>query len=219
MHEGVSKILQSGGLKSVIAMMDSQKASDLWMNSVSPLEEAYRHGDVGLVTYLLQNGADANQQLHKHDCPILHMAVYTSQVPMVRALLKYGANINARSGVKKYTTLMYACFSTSMEMVALVTDAGANINEVDDDNCSSLWYSIQHKTDPLQIKLLLDRGADPNVGQTMLFETISAKRPDLAQMIVDAGANTQVKNAWGKTLYEEAQRQGVESMFAIFEKI
>ncbi|KAF6219454.1 hypothetical protein HO133_003920 [Letharia lupina] len=70
----------------------------------------------------------------------------------------------------------------------------SNINELDKDNRSALWYSVAHGKREY-VHLLLERGADPNVGDLPIL-IASGVRSDyeITKALLDAGATLNFSN-------------------------
>lgn len=80
----------------------------------SPLYEATKRGDLGLVELLLQEGADPNMN-PKERSPVLHTVMYGSlwdedTTKILTLLIKYGANVNSKSKNDGSTPLHIAAF-------------------------------------------------------------------------------------------------------------
>ena len=85
------------------------------------IHEAARDGDVAVVCYLLEHGADVS--LFGHDKP-LHMAVRGGHVNIARILLEHKADVNAK-GMDGATALDVASASGLADMAAFQLKSGA----------------------------------------------------------------------------------------------
>lgn len=129
---------------------------------------------------------------------------------------------------------------TEMEMVIVLgtpldlkdlLDNGADPNTVftiDEETgatISALLLAVKSSTDRRQgytkIKMLLDRGADPNLsnpdtGITALHEAARADLPFVAEILLDAGADPLKPNIHGESAYQVAlDRANVDTVQAI----
>lgn len=109
--------------------------------------------------------------------------------------------------------LAYAAFGGNVAAVTFLLGKGADVNA---------RASTRFRNTPLQIallceeaasaKLLLERGADPNIRQNgdfvALHEAASIGRTDILQLLVDHGAELSPRNAKGETPLAVATRKG-----------
>jgi ankyrin repeat protein len=135
----------------------------------------------------------------------LHWAAHWNDLATAERLLREGADPNATNeyGV---TPLALACTNGSAPMVEKLLAAGANPSETALMTCS--WTGNAET-----IKLLLDRGANPNAketgrGQTALMWALDQKHPDAARALIEHGAdvNAHSKNDFTPLLF--AAKQG-----------
>jgi ankyrin repeat protein len=88
---------------------------------------ATEHGDLGLVSSLVDHGADLNSTLGLTTGSALYYAVNAKSADIAQFLLESGANINA--GVDRYDPLHRAIDRQDIAMVELLLDYGANPNK------------------------------------------------------------------------------------------
>lgn len=143
-----------------------------------------------LTPLLLTHGANASPKL-------LKMAIQKKSSDLVRMLFQYGADPN---GIDNSNTMLNcAIISSDENMVNLLLDYGAELHPA--ERYPPLMDALRHAN---IVKLLLDRGANPNLGYqkiTPLAEAISnssAKQRTffVTKMLLNAGADPhiQVKN-------------------------
>lgn len=138
-------------------------------------------GDVSAVGLLLEKGIDIDVKDTYGKTP-LHCAANNGINEMVSELLNHGALIEAcnRSGVRSLhfaAKSLRAC-RLSFPTVQVLLDHGAEVNALDHDGRTALhWAVINGQSrdvdlgrDPV-IKLLLERGADPNIQDTQYART------------------------------------------------
>jgi ankyrin repeat protein len=109
--------------------------------------------------------------------------------------------INATSPTHKYTPLHFATFySAPVGVILSLLDKGANINAVSDNQHTPLYCALYRHNDDV-VKLLLDRGANPNIliSQVPLIQYTMlhyAKEPTLYDIItymIEKGADIHMK--------------------------
>jgi ankyrin repeat protein len=110
----------------------------------------------------------------------LHFAARQGSAAAARALVDGGANVNTPSPGDKATPLLVAVINGHFDLAAMLLDAGADPNLVSDAGVSPLYATLNVQWAPIAaypqprahlqqtrtyldvMKLLLDRGADPN---------------------------------------------------------
>ena len=124
-----------------------------------------------IAKYLIDHGADVNKPNNDGVTP-LHLAAATGQEAMVKYLVEKGANVNSQSAAEK--TALACAITNSAEK--------GYVSRRDDDH--ERIYRI--------VKYLLDKGADPNIGNSMIAAINYTKYlgdTRIMQCLIDHGAN------------------------------
>jgi ankyrin repeat protein len=148
------------------------------------LMTAARTGNPEVVTALIDKGADVNAREWQLGETALMWAAAENHAAVVKVLVARGAEVDARSnplafpkdrfgleGVLtilprgKWTALMYAARDGAPEATRALLDAGADINAQDPDGTTPLVRAIWNSHYDTA-KVLLERGADPNILDT-----------------------------------------------------
>jgi ankyrin repeat protein len=136
---------------------------------------------------------------------LLHWAAHWDDLNTADKLIRAGADPNATNeyGV---TPLVLACENGSAAMVGKLLFAGAKPTETALMTCS--WTG-----NPEALKLLLDRGSDPNAketqrGQTALMWALDQKHLDAARILIEHGADINAHSRNGFTPLLFAAKQG-----------
>src|SRR3972149_1985973 len=90
---------------------------------------ASENGNVEVVFFLLNNGANVNQATNDGITP-LYIASFKGYMGIVSLLLNNGANVNQADNVG-YTPLDIASQKGLVEIVSLLLNHGANVNQLD----------------------------------------------------------------------------------------
>lgn len=110
----------------------------------------------------------------------LHFAARDGRLDAVRALVKGGGDIEQLSESDHSSALITAICSGHYELALFLIDHGANVNGANDDGLTPLYATIEKQFAPVSwsptrlttqegvtymelMKVLLDRGADPNL--------------------------------------------------------
>lgn len=132
------------------------------------LMEAVTGGDVYEVRKLVRKGVDVNAKDGKEtalgracDCGYHQIAV---------VLLENGADVNAGSEFGATPLMLASIHGENAKILELLIDNGADINAKDDFGRTALIYAAGFG-DAKMVRLLLDRGADPDImGEGLLIE-------------------------------------------------
>jgi ankyrin repeat protein len=212
--------------KLLLAAGSDVNESDAW--GVSAVTLAAHSGFTEMVTYLLDKGADPNED--GAGFTALHVAIMRRDETMARALLDHGANANAP--LKTWTPTRRASDDWNFHQ-ALV---GA-----------TPWWLAARFDEPVILKLLAQHGADATfvhhasyveaagsygsggvhdqltalmaaVGMGVAgnawvqpkAEELPALMLETVKLVVDAGADVNAKNAQGRTANDQASSRGLK---------
>jgi|GEM_PF-2917696 len=140
---------------------------DIEASPESELLIAVEADDEAAVAALLSAGADPNEITEAGS--MLNEAAWRGHLGIVKLLLAAGANPNVR-GPRGLTPLIDA--AEQVEIARALLDAGADFDAVDDNEWSVLanaahsiaWPNPHQECAGPTLDLLLERGADPNIG-------------------------------------------------------
>ena len=125
----------------------------------TPLILACLNGDVSVVNFLLQNGANVALR-DDNGWTTLHFVVADKLIDsseIVRSLLNYGADVNARS-IDNKTPLMAASRFCDVETVTLLIEQGAYVDLQDEKDNTALHHAVSSNTEEI-VGTLLNAGA------------------------------------------------------------
>jgi len=164
------------------------------------LMTAARAGNADAVKSLIARGANVNATEKWQDQTALMWAAAENHPGVIKALVEAGADMNLHSKVLSFpeykyetngmavfilprggwTALMYAARQNSTAAAAMLADLKADMNAVDADGTTALELSIINLHYDLA-SLLLNKGADPNIGDnsgmTALYAAVDMRAP------------------------------------------
>lgn len=156
------------------------------------LREAVMNHDAEAIRLLLLFGADPNA-VDPHGFTPLYSASELGFVDGAKLLIKYGADPNTSAGPEADTPLALSVVEGKMELVQLYLMYGADPNRIMANGNTVLIRAIDRKIPKRVIELVLNYGSDPNgknaEGTSPMFQCISMQRFDLAQLLLDRGAD------------------------------
>jgi hypothetical protein len=155
------------------------------------LLEAVEKGDVALIPFLLNAGADVNLG-DSDDNFALHTAVYYGNKEIAKLLLNAGADVNKPTKNSSNTPLYYAARVGDKDIGELLLNAGADVNQVNKDGNTPL-HEAASKGHKDIVELLLKASADVNktdkIGNTPLSLASLQNRQDIVDLLHKFGAN------------------------------
>jgi ankyrin repeat protein len=164
---------------------------------------------LGLGAALLAAGACAQRP----ETPLTQAAV-RNDVAALRQLLDDGHE--ADEGGDSWTALIWASRSGSIDAMSLLLDSGADVNlpgsTGDNWDATPLQHAILLRQ-PAAVRLLLDRGADPNRGagpgsMAPLFLAAGDTDPAILKLLLAHGADPTVEDENGGTPLSRAVAAG-----------
>jgi ankyrin repeat protein len=131
----------------------------------TPLLTAIGFGNLELVEFLLQHGADPNVPVDDvYTCLLLAVESDDSaSAAIVEQLIKAGADIR-KTGTNGWTPLHMAANCGHIEKAKILIQAGAEVNrQTDIDGGNTALMEAARSGNAEMVQLLLDHGADPSV--------------------------------------------------------
>lgn len=164
----------------------------------TPLLLAAMNGNASIIDLLIRGGADANAPLTVHGDTALMMAARTGKTDAVRTLLDHGADVNAVETWGGTTALMWAVEQGHLEGASLLLDHGADV--------SARSYYIPAATgrgfegaSPIPPSPDQSPAEYANGWLTPLMFATREGNLEMAQLLIEAGADLDTVSADGKT--------------------
>jgi ankyrin repeat protein len=157
------------------------------------LVEALRTGDMKSFTKAVSEDAKLlNARGPEGSTPFMYAVLYTG-VPTLEKLLKQGADVNKKNDAN-VTALMWA--ATDLEKTRLLLGHDAEVNARSSDLRTPLMIAARRPGNGPTVKVLLDRGANPNPNahpateSSPLIEAATAGDASSLEMLLNHGAQT-----------------------------
>jgi ankyrin repeat protein len=174
-----------------------------------PLEMAAQTGQVDVVKFLLEKGADVN--LNRGGATALHMAaIYGGKTEVISLLLEAGADINARTG-NGDTPLNLAVMGKQKEIAELLLANGGEINLKNQNFTQLLYISASggiKKIADLALEKEVDLFFKTRNGNTMLHAASEGGLAEFALLLLQKGVDMEAANVYGQTPLHLAAREG-----------
>jgi ankyrin repeat protein len=184
----------------------------------TPLANAVVQEQVGVVRFLLEQGADPNIPNKNGLTPLDHACTRNKAVAttLAKLLLDKGAVVNTkRPNPSNITTLYWAVSADNTELVKLLIEHGADIKEGLDTGETALHHAAD-RGDLEIAKLLIEHGADVNAkittGWTPLHEAAYSRRKEMVELLLAHGADINAVDIHGKTPLAWAQGADVKQV-------
>ncbi len=180
------------------------------------LINAVKGGNIEAARALLKQRVDVNAP-QGDGATALHWAVQLDDPNTVEFLLRAGARADATNDTG-VTPLYLACMNRNAVMVDKLLAAGANPNAALVKGETVLMMCAR-SGNASAVKALLLRGADVNAAepvhsQTALMWAVAQRRPEVVEVLLEAGANVRARSrAYPQVVTgEETQRAGREEL-------
>ena len=208
------------------------------------LMKAAQNGHIEIVKMLIEKGADVNFKDKYGSTALMKTSRHLGNAETAKVLLDHGADVNAKSKFGA-TALMAACgYFGNTETAKVILSYGADINTQDNDGETALINAAQEGHTET-VKMLIEKGADVNKiatyasyyndingggssgsdlrakdydGNTALAKAAHRGAAEIVKMLLDAGANVNVKDKFGTPLTQAAENGHIEIVKMLLEK-
>lgn len=129
----------------------------------------------------------------------IHAAVAADDIPAIESILEQHPELLHFKSINHASLLSWAASHASYKAAVYLMDAGVPIDWTTEKGTGSALMSALIYGDLPMVKLLLDRGANPNIGRT-LFRAIKCDDEDVglaaAQSLVEHGVDVNRQFEW-----------------------
>ncbi len=169
---------------------------------------AIARGHAGVVQALLEAGADVNAVTRHGRLSALHIAATRGDAPLIRTLLEAKADpmLQAENGAYPLHDAVWAR-KTEAVRALLPAYAGSNFNPSGGPHGSPLSMAISYKREAC-VRAFVEAGFNPNderlKDEPPLILAVRSGSPCCVQLLLEAGADKQVRDAAGKSAVDYA---------------
>uniref|UniRef100_A0A8C3LHA7 K Homology domain-containing protein n=1 Tax=Chrysolophus pictus TaxID=9089 RepID=A0A8C3LHA7_CHRPC len=215
MHTALMEACMDGHVEVARLLLDSGAQVNMPADSFeSPLTLAACGGHVELAALLIERGANLEEVNDEGYTPLME-AAREGHEEMVALLLAQGANINAQTEETQETALTLACCGGFSEVADFLIKAGADIEL----GCSTPLMEAAQEGHLELVKYLLTAGmctvqiltnvhATTATGDTALTYACENGHTDVADVLLQAGADLEHESEGGRTPLMKAARAG-----------
>ncbi len=181
---------------------------------------ASRAGQADLVNSLLDAGAKINTKNHNGGTALMYAATLDA-VQISKTLLRHGASPDAQA-VNGWTPLMVACVKGNLQVIKLLLGSGGNVNLADIYGWTPLMRAVDRKRIDVVKLLLENRPIDVNAANdqsiTALHFAAAKGYLSIAKLLVESGADPDMKDANGRTPAMVSKNSGFYEISRLLEK-
>ena len=186
-----------------------------------PMSFAVQTGDTDFLSFLLDNAADPNLCDFMKNYPI-HEACEWHRPEMVKMLIKAKADLNVQNDCNE-TPLIISINENDNESARILIESGADLNMKNYAGNTALHLVSCSKTSKLDLLgHLIVYGAKIDVinakKETPLHLAVKAGNFKAAELLLECGAKTQMKDENGKTAEEIAQDTRNHNILSLFKR-
>ena len=191
--------------KSIIDIMED--VNDIIMFGDTALFTASRHNNIEIVKYLIELGANVNQQNDNHFTPLFYPSF-----DIMKVLVDAGADINYITEHGE-TALSNTCILDRLEEVKYLISLGVDVNA---GNGFALYKTIDTPNNSFEIcKELIKAESIINFidkfnGQTSLHIACHIENKFIIELLLDNNADEKIKNIHGKIPMELTENKEIK---------
>jgi ankyrin repeat protein len=176
----------------------------------TPLILACEKGSFEMAEFLLDRGANIATTNRDRETALMKAAA-TGSLPLVRLCIDRGADVNTVSKGRNTALAIAAGASHNVRVDKNDRSSGSSIREYRDDGSCWEWQPLPADRVIEVVRALLQAGADPNLPNGETTAAIEATRNDrlqLLQILLDGGAQLDVRDRDGDTAASIAKLYG-----------
>ena len=175
----------------------------------TPLMQAITNNHVDVSQLLINEGANINTEDQLGNTPLL-LAVRQS-IQIIEMLLQKGVDINCRKNARE-CPIIQASRSRNREIIRILLDADADIDAKNEFSQTALTVAIGNG-DTNTAEMLLEEGADPNIGKPRpIIQAASIRNKRLIDILVKKGIDLNALDEQNNTALLVALQKGYQDI-------
>ena len=175
------------------------------------LMEACWMGNEDAINVLLQAAADTNIASANGNTCLFDAVRKGCSKKVLEAIISHGADVNATNKANN-TALRYACSEGNIDAINVLLHAAADTNIASADGYTCLHDAVRKGCSKKVLEAIISHGADVNatnkVNGTALRYACLEGNIDTFNVLLQAGADTNIAGANGNTCLHDAVRKG-----------
>ncbi len=179
--------------------------------NITPLLAALRFDrDIDIITLLINNGANVNEQILSSATTPLHLAAtFTKNPNIIKLLVSKGAQLETKDNDGDTALIIAASVNPNLEITKVLLELGADIDASNKKGHDALFEALMRANNFEIIKLLIAEGFDINRMTSLRVTPLAVilkKTPDYDKVVyfLDHGANPKHKMKYNKTIIQTA---------------
>lgn len=136
---------------------------------------------------------------------------------IISAIENFGLN----NRIKGNTSLFFASVFNKPNVVKFLISNGVDINALSEDDYSALMAAVEEENIEI-VSILIKAKIDINLkdkhGNNALWKATFNENEEIIKLLLENGADPYERLSGGETIYESAQRMGLETSLKIFDK-
>jgi ankyrin repeat protein len=210
--------MYSGSDLTVKLLMQKQKDVNI-RNRVyrTPLALATQYSSCAVMEALLDSGSDTAAVGYRRES-LLHFAVERGDATIIKALLERNAPSDLKNS-RGQTPLSLAIWNDREDLVTLLLNHGVSVDDRDGLGYTPLMVAVLKHSLGI-VRLLVARGAQLDItcdrglraGTTAFRMALEGEKPDVAQLLLESGADPNGRTKQGRSLLMRAIQHNWQSL-------
>ena len=187
--------------------------------NINDLSRCIEKNNIKKLTEILPKIADINEVFEYKNVKKLNIIIYSiyvnAGIDIIKLLLDNGADVNFRDENRNTPFLYAALYSDNIELFDMLKEYGADINALNVINANAVMAAVYNGYNILEklIKMGININNQNTGGWSALMSVALDKKPlEMAKLLIDNGADINIKNKSDKTALDIAKEVDYKEM-------